>query len=128
MTGARVIPAVGLIAAGVIGACFSEREATAPTQGACNLPLGADVPGSTIVAIRDFSFQPAEVRIHAGQKVTWVNCEDNPEPHTSTADAGTWDSSVLAPGQAFTHTFDAVGTSPYFCTLHPSMTARVIVE
>ena len=111
----------------VLAACFSERDATAPpAEGVCSLPVGEGVPGSTLVIVRAFTFTPAEVRVRAGDRVTWVNCD--PDSHTSTADGGQWSSPLLATGDAFTHTFDAVGDFPYHCEPHPFMLARVIVE
>ena len=115
----------GLLA--IVVACFSERDATAPpAEGVCSLPVGEGVPGSTLVIVRAFAFAPAELRVRAGDRVTWVNCD--PDPHTSTADGGGWSSPLLSTGDAFTHTFDAVGEYPYHCAPHPFMTARVIVE
>ena len=110
----------------VIAACFSQRDATGPIEGVCSLPVGEGVPGSTLVIVRAFTFAPAEVRVRAGDRVTWVNCD--PDAHTSTADGGQWSSPLLATGDAFTQTFDAVGDFPYHCEPHPFMTARVIVE
>ena len=111
----------------VVAACFSERDATAPpAEGVCSLPVGEGVPGSTLVIVRAFTFTPAEVRVRPGDRVTWVNCD--PDPHTSTADGGQWSSPLLSSGDAFTHTFDAVGDFPYHCEPHPFMLARVIVE
>jgi plastocyanin len=111
----------------IVGACFSERDATAPpAEGVCSLPVGDDVPGSTLVIVRAFTFTPSELRVRAGTRVTWVNCD--PDSHTSTADGAQWSSPLLSTGDAFTHTFDAVGEFPYHCEPHPFMTARVIVE
>ncbi len=111
----------------IVGACFSERDATAPpAEGVCSLPVGEDVPGSTLVIVRAFTFTPSELRVRAGTRVTWVNCD--PDSHTSTADGAQWSSPLLATGDAFTHTFDAAGDFPYHCEPHPFMTARVIVE
>jgi len=115
----------------VIPACFSERSApTGPITGVeCRIPLGPDVVGSTLVAIRDFSFQPAEIRIKAGGTVTWVMCEDPGQPaHTSTADQGAWSSPSLNPGDVFSRAFAQAGTFAYHCEPHPFMTATVIVE
>jgi plastocyanin len=115
----------------LILACFSERSApTGPITGVeCRIPLGPEVVGSTLVAIRDFSFQPTEIRIRAGGTVTWVNCDDPGQPaHTSTADQGAWSSASLNPGDVFSHPFAQAGTFAYHCELHPFMTATVIVE
>jgi plastocyanin len=88
--------------------------------------LGEGVSGSTIVVIRDFVFEPADLRVRAGERVTWINCDV--DAHTSTADAGQWTSPSLAPGDGFTQTFATTGEFPYHCEPHPFMTGRVIVE
>jgi plastocyanin len=123
--GLAVGATAALIAGAVVG-CFSERTTGPVAEGECRFPLSEDVPGSTIVVIRQFTFTPAEVRIRAGERVTWINCDL--DSHTSTADGGAWASPLLAPGDAFTQAFDTPGELPYHCEPHPFMTARVIVE
>ena len=78
------------------------------------------------MVIRRFAFGPAEVRVRVGERVTWINCDE--DGHTSTADAGEWQSPLLAPGDAFTQSFDALGEFVYHCEPHPFMVGRVIVE
>jgi plastocyanin len=116
---------IGLTSAALAG-CFSEHQATAPVEGVCSFPVGEGVPGSTIVVIQKFAFGPAEVRVRAGERVTWINCDE--DPHTSTADGGQWASPLLVPGDGFTQTFSTPGDFPYHCQPHPFMTGRVIVE
>ena len=114
-----------------VTACFSSRGPTDNTDlsGECRFSPGSGVPGTTVVAIKNFAFAPAETRIGVGGTVTWVNCESaGVESHTSTADAGQWSSPSLAPGSVFSHTFTQPGTYTYHCTPHPSMTASVVVE
>jgi plastocyanin len=124
--GLAVAAAAALMAGAVLG-CFSERGTTTPTEeGECRFPLGEDIPGSTIVVIRDFTFEPAEVRVRSGERVTWINCDE--DSHTSTADGGEWSSPLLAPGDAFTQPFETPGELTYHCEPHPFMRARVIVE
>lgn len=125
----RTLAITGLGAAlttAALTGCFSERDATAPVEGECRFPIGEDIPGSTVVVIRRFAFNPSEVRVRAGERVTWINCDE--DAHTSTADEGAWSSPTLAPGTAFTHTFAAPGEFAYHCEPHPFMTGRVIVE
>jgi plastocyanin len=126
----RALVALGVplgLAAGVLAGCFSEHNAaTAPVEGVCNFSVGAGVPGSTIVVIQKFAFGPADVQVRAGERVTWINCDE--DSHTSTADGGQWASPLLAPGDAFTQTFPTAGEFSYHCVPHPFMTGRVIVE
>jgi plastocyanin len=60
-----------------------------------------------------------------GTTVRWTN-QDN-VAHTTTADDGSWDGSVSS-GGTFEFTFSSPGTFPYFCKIHPTMTATVTVE
>lgn len=116
--------------AAAASACLSSRGVPTETVGGqCTIPLAANVPGSTIVVIRNFAFEPAEVHVKAGGSITWVNCDQPGQPaHTSTADGGQWDSGSLTTGQGFNHPFSAPGSFPYHCEPHPFMTGRVVVE
>lgn len=124
-----IVAAAVLIVTGVLS-CFSERIATGPAaSGECTVPIGSQVPGSTLIVIRNFGFEPASVTVRQGGTVTWVNCDDPGQPsHTSTADAGSWSSPTLAPGEAFSRTFDQVGPFAYHCEPHPFMVGSVAVE
>ncbi len=124
--GAGVRLGAAVLVAGGLAGCFSDRSATPVEEGECRFPVGEGVPGSTVVVIRGFAFEPSEVRVRVGQRVTWVNCDET--AHTSTADAGAWESPLLAPGDGFTRVFQGVGELSYHCEPHPFMAGRVIVE
>jgi glucose/arabinose dehydrogenase/plastocyanin len=86
---------------------------------------------TVMISIQGSAFVPATQTIHIGDTVMWTN-EDS-LPHTSTsgqpsAPDGAWDSGFLSQGQSFSHTFSAAGTFPYFCTVHPFMTASITVQ
>ena len=114
------------VVGGFLAGCFSEHQPSTAQGGVCSVDLGEQFPGSTVVVIRSFAFGPTEVRVRAGERVTWLNCDQ--DAHTSTADGGQWASPLLAPGDGFTQTFATPGTFPYHCDPHPFMTAQVIVE
>ncbi len=108
----------GVVAAGLTASCFSDRSTAVSTV--CEV-------SPCIVDIRDFAFQPGELRIRAGMTVRWVNGEQQ-IAHTSTSDDGLWDSPLLAPGQNFSRAFPTAGRFPYHCEPHPNMTAAIVVE
>jgi plastocyanin len=121
------------IVAGVAVGCFSDHlQGPVDVSGAeCTVPIDSPVIGQvgTVVAIRNFEFEPAEVRIPRGTRVTWVNCEEpNVDAHTSTSDDGEWSSPLLSQGESYSQVFDDVGTFDYHCVPHPSMVGVVIVE
>jgi plastocyanin len=84
-------------------------------------------PGPRVtIRIKDFAFQPAVLVVHAGDRVTFVNDDD--EAHTVTADDKTFDSGGLDSAQTWQHVFAKPGTYHYFCELHPYMKATVIAR
>ena len=111
-----------------LSACVSERSTSSTSIDATNCTTPSNVAGSTLVFIRSFLFVPETVHVKAGESVAWVNCEPNSIPHTSTSDAGIWESGSLAPNEAFARTFPTAGTFPYHCVIHPNMKATVVVE
>jgi plastocyanin len=86
---------------------------------------GATTAASGSVTIKDFSFGPASITVHAGDTVTWTN--QGPTSHSATADNGSFDTGVFAAGGSKSHTFSAPGTFAYHCTPHPFMTGTVRV-
>ena len=78
------------------------------------------------VTISDFAFSPATVTIAAGDTVTWTNTD--PVVHTATSTSGAFDSGDIAQGDTFSFTFTTPGTYDYFCTPHPTMTGRIVVQ
>jgi plastocyanin len=77
------------------------------------------------VDIVDFSFSPATLEIEVGTTVTWTNGDS--APHTATADDGSFDTGTLNEGESGSVTFDTAGTFTYHCSVHPNMTATIVV-
>jgi plastocyanin len=78
------------------------------------------------VKIDNFSFGPAALTVAAGTTVTWTNRDDI--PHTVVSDDKAFKSKVLDTDEKFSYTFAKPGTYPYFCSVHPKMTGKVIVQ
>jgi amicyanin len=79
------------------------------------------------VKIDNFTFGPATLTVKAGTTVTWVNGDDI--PHTVVSDDHTtFKSKVLDTDQSFSFTFAKPGVYSYFCSLHPHMTGKVVVQ
>jgi plastocyanin len=77
------------------------------------------------VTIRDFSFAPPSITLHAGQTITWRNV--GKQPHTATAHDGSFNTGTLNTGQSATETFAHAGTFKYICSIHPFMHGTVTV-
>jgi len=90
------------------------------TPGAQQKPATADV------RIDNFSFGPVELTVAVGTTVTWTNHDDI--PHTVVSTEKVFKSKVLDTDEAFSFTFDQAGSYPYFCSIHPKMTGKVVVQ
>ena len=78
------------------------------------------------VSIANFAFAPQQIVIEAGQSVTWTN--DDGAPHgLSYADGGKG-TDLLLPGASFSRRFETAGSFDYVCSVHPYMSARVVVR
>lgn len=78
------------------------------------------------VKIDNFSFAPQTVTVPVGTAVHWTNRDDI--PHTVVSEDKSFKSKALDTDEDFTYTFSKPGTYNYFCSLHPKMTARVVVQ
>ena len=79
------------------------------------------------VKIDNFTFVPASVTIAPGTTVRWVNRDDI--PHTVVSDdKTTFKSKPLDTDQEFSFTFTKTGSYPYFCSIHPKMTGKIVVQ
>ena len=120
----------------VLFALVATFGATAPTAFAemtasVSIPAGSGVPGCEET---NECWDPAEVTVDVGGKVTWT--VDDAAAHTVTSGAPSdadsvgamFDSSLILQGTTFSWTFDEVGTVDYFCTVHPWMQGMVIVQ
>lgn len=78
------------------------------------------------VVMKNLSFQPITIQVAPGTTVTWTN-EDSTN-HTVTSDTGKFNSEQLSNGKTFQFTFSDPGEYTYHCSIHPSMTGKVIVK
>src|ERR1700676_3442510 len=81
---------------------------------------------ATEVKIDNFSFGPAELKVPVGTTVTWTNHDDI--PHTAVSTDKMFKSKVLDTDEKFSFTFSKAGTYEYFCSIHPKMTGKVVVQ
>ncbi len=83
-------------------------------------------PANAAVKIDNFVFGPQTLTVPVGTTVTWTNSDDI--PHTSVSTDGVFKSNVLDTDEKFSYTFTKAGTYPYYCTIHPKMTGKVVVQ
>ena len=111
----RILFAIGSLS--LSGLIFGQGEKEASTNSA--------KPNQII--IKDFHFNPQTITVKSGEKVTWINRDE--EPHTVVSVENQFKkSSPLDTDQEFTITAGAPGTYTYFCSVHPRMTGTIVVK
>ena len=108
-----------MLLAGVAAALAAQTQPALATAGGDG--------AKSEVKIDNFSFAPGEITVAKGTTVNWVNRDDI--PHTVVSDdKTTFKSKPLDTDDKFSYTFSKEGTYAYFCSIHPKMTAKVIVK
>jgi plastocyanin len=82
--------------------------------------------GAAQITIGNFAFNPKMLNVAPGKTVTWVNHDDVPHRIMS-ANNGFPPSSVLDTKATYGATFAKPGEYPYFCSIHPTMTGKIVV-
>jgi amicyanin len=83
-------------------------------------------PATMDIKIDNFTFGPPELTVMAGTTITWTNRDDI--PHTVVSTDKVFKSKVLDTDEKFSFTFSTPGTFTYFCSIHPKMTGKVVVQ
>jgi plastocyanin len=78
------------------------------------------------VKIDNFVFGPGTLTVPVGATVTWTNKDDI--PHTTVSTDGVFKSKVMDTDEKFSYTFTKAGTYSYYCSVHPKMTGKVVVQ
>ncbi len=88
---------------------------------------GTSGAGQNKIEIKDFAFNPQTITVKSGEKITWINRDE--EPHTVVSVEKQFKKSpALDTDQEFTITAGAPGTYTYYCSVHPKMTGTIVVE
>ena len=95
---------------------------------AASAGAGEDKTGAATaeVKIDNFSFGPQTLTVPVGTTVTWTNRDDI--PHTIVSTDGVFKSKVRDTDESFSYTFTKAGTYTYFCSVHPKMTGKIVVQ
>jgi plastocyanin len=103
-------------------ACASVAVGVEGVASASAAPSVTPATGAS-VTIANYAFTPKALNITVGTIVTWTNKDSTGHNVTFKRFA----SPALGFGATFSHKFRRVGTFKYFCSIHPSMTGKVVV-
>ena len=94
---------------------------------AATMAVASQAQAATVeVKIDNFTFNPQQITVKAGDTVIWVNHDDI--PHTVTSKTMVFRSKAMDTDDKFSFTFATPGKFDYFCSLHPHMTGTIVVE
>jgi plastocyanin len=103
---------------------ISSLALTVFADDAANTSAGSKV---NKIEIKEFMFNPQKITVKSGEKITWINRDE--EPHTVVSVGKKFQkSSALDTDQEYSITAGAPGTYEYFCSVHPKMTGIIVVE
>jgi plastocyanin len=117
----RIICVVGFAVMTVAGPALIGTK-----QQAVQASAQATPSATAEVKIDNFSFGPGTLTVPVRTAVTWTNRDDI--PHTVVSTDGAFKSKVLDTDEKFSFTFSKAGSYPYFCSIHPKMTGKVVVQ
>ena len=86
---------------------------------------GEDAKGAE-VRVDNFTFAPDTLTVPVNSTVTWINKDDI--PHVIASSDGAFKSKALDTDQKYSYTFTKAGTYPYYCSIHPKMVGKVVVQ
>jgi len=78
------------------------------------------------VRVDNFSFGPDTLTVPANSTVIWVNKDD--VPHVIASNDGLFKSKALDTDDKYSYTFSKAGTYSYYCSIHPKMVGKVVVQ
>jgi plastocyanin len=78
------------------------------------------------VKVDNFSFAPETLTVSVNTTVTWINKDD--VPHVIASSDGAFKSKGLDTDDKYSYTFTKPGTYSYYCSIHPKMTGKIVVQ
>jgi len=105
-------------------AAASEPAGSAPAAGGGGCSVSSEAAAVT-VNIQNFAFAPAEVTAAVGETIGWKNADS--AAHTATTYDGGCDTGNIEQDATVGLVFDAAGTYPYHCNIHPNMTGTITI-
>ena|SRR6185437_726348 len=94
-----------------------------------NVARASDETGKALptqITVDNFTFTPGTLTVPVNSTVTWMNKDD--VPHVIASTDGLFRSKGLDTDDHFSYTFTKPGTYSYFCSIHPKMVGKIVVQ
>ncbi|MFC5747339.1 cupredoxin domain-containing protein [Actinomadura rugatobispora] len=80
------------------------------------------------VRMQNTAYSPSTLTIRVGDTVTWTNLDQIPHDVVTTSGPQALRSPMLQRGRSWSFTFRVAGTYAYYCSVHPAMRGRIVVQ
>jgi plastocyanin len=117
---------VALAAAGCGSSSSSSTSSGASSSASTSTAAASSSGGGVTIKMQNIAFDPKDVTVKVGQKVTWTN-EDTVDHNVTSQSGETIKSDNFGKGGTFSFTPKKAGKISYVCTIHPGMTATLTV-
>ncbi|MBS1644786.1 MAG: hypothetical protein JST36_07075 [Bacteroidetes bacterium] len=123
-----------VILALALSACSGDANQPSNTTEAESAAANGFTPAATVpakphktdtVIIKAMAFSPATITVQKGDTIYWIN-QDMVAHDISQYPDRKWHSALLQPGDHYVQTFD--DSSSYFCSIHPTMLGKVLLQ
>jgi plastocyanin len=121
-----VVTAVGRFAACGGGAGPGTTPSTTPPTTV--VPPSADVLITIAGIAGSMSYDPNPATVRVGQTVAWRNADDLPHTASQTGAGGFETGTIAGRATSAPIRMTTPGSLPYFCRIHPSMVATLVVS
>jgi plastocyanin len=102
----------------------TDAPASQPAAGGACMPT--DGPGTIEITMAGRAFSTSQVAASVGEVIGFTNQDS--VPHTATLDEGTCTTENLGKGASGSLVFDAPGSYPFHCRIHPDMTGTFVIS
>lgn len=130
MSTKRILSTLAVLGALTVAGCGSDDDAdttAAPATTTSTTTTAAPATGGVAIGMKNIAFDPKQVTVKVGQKITWTNNEAI--DHNVVAGSGAdFKSDNFGEGGTFEYTPEKAGTIEYECTLHPGMVGTITVQ
>lgn len=83
-------------------------------------------PQASEIKVDNFTFSPEVVTVPLNSTITWTNKDD--VPHVIASTDGVFRSKGLDTDDRYSFKFTRAGTYTYYCSIHPKMTGKIVVQ
>jgi plastocyanin len=117
----KIIHAVLVFALLILASCSPGSEKSSGESA----PMEEKKSGMHTIEIAQMKFNPAELKVKKGDKIIFVN-HDIVAHDITESKTKAWNSSPMADGQNWT--LVATESVNYYCSIHPVMKGKIVVE